>query len=51
MNVDEFLKRIYSVMYSNDPVARAITVRVFGSIACIVSERKNVHHRLTTNYC
>jgi len=26
-------------------VARAITVRVFGSIACIVSERKNVHHR------
>lgn len=45
LNVDEFLKRIYSVMYSNDPVARAITVRVFGSIACIVSERKNVHHR------
>ena len=27
LNVDEFLKRIYSVIYSNDPVARAITVR------------------------
>jgi len=27
LNVDEFLKRIYSVTYSNDPVARAITVR------------------------
>ncbi|XP_022784307.1 integrator complex subunit 7-like [Stylophora pistillata] len=45
LNVDEFLKRIYSVIHSNDPVARAITVRVLGSIACIVSERKNVHHR------
>ena len=27
LNVDEFLKRIYSVIHSNDPVARAITVR------------------------
>ncbi|XP_068683543.1 integrator complex subunit 7-like isoform X2 [Montipora foliosa] len=45
LNVDEFLKRIYSVIHSNDPVARAITVRVLGSVACLVSERKNVHHR------
>ena len=27
LNVDEFLKRLYSVIHSNDPVARAITVR------------------------
>ncbi|RMX39854.1 hypothetical protein pdam_00013450 [Pocillopora damicornis] len=49
LNVDEFLKRIYSVIHSNDPVARAITVRVLGSIACIVSERKNVHHSIRSS--
>ena len=27
LNVDEFLRRIYMVMHSNDPVARAITLR------------------------
>ncbi|KAJ7390820.1 Integrator complex subunit 7 [Desmophyllum pertusum] len=43
------LKRIYSVIHSNDPVARAITVRVLGSIACIVSERKNVHHSIRSS--
>ena len=116
-SVDEFLRRIFSVIHSNDPVARAVTLRyvylyashmhavhpnisgptswhcavlcivwiftdhggikkalhlltwvfahtcvlkqdfvpkahanfsfyrVFGSIACIIAERKNVHHR------
>lgn len=27
LNVDEFVKRIFSVIHSNDPVARAITLR------------------------
>ena len=27
LNVDEFLRRIYSVIHSNDPMARAITIR------------------------
>ncbi len=27
LNVDEFLRRIYTVIYTNDPVARAITLR------------------------
>ncbi|XP_067029171.1 integrator complex subunit 7-like isoform X1 [Acropora muricata] len=49
LNVDEFLKRIYSVIHSNDPVARAITVRFLGSIACLVSERKNVHHSIRSS--
>lgn len=45
-NVDEFLRRIHSVTHSNDPVARAITLRVYGAIASIVAERKNVHHSI-----
>ncbi|KAK2560871.1 Integrator complex subunit 7 [Acropora cervicornis] len=49
LNVDEFLKRIYSVIHSNDPVARAITVRFLGSIASLVSERKNVHHSIRSS--
>lgn len=27
LNVDEFVKRVFSVIHSNDPVARAITLR------------------------
>lgn len=27
VNVEEFLQRLYYVIHSNDPVARAITVR------------------------
>lgn len=27
INVDEFVKRVFSVIHSNDPVARAITLR------------------------
>uniref|UniRef100_S4RCB0 Integrator complex subunit 7 n=1 Tax=Petromyzon marinus TaxID=7757 RepID=S4RCB0_PETMA len=46
LNVDEFVKRIFSVIHSNDPVARAITLRMLGSIACIIPERKNAHHSI-----
>ena len=27
LNVDEFMKRIYTVIHSNDPYARALTLR------------------------
>ena len=27
INIDEFVKRIFTVIHSNDPVARAITLR------------------------
>jgi len=43
-NVDEFVKRISSVLHSNDPVARALTLRLLGSVAVLVPERKQVHH-------
>ena len=31
---------------SNDPVARALTLRVIGAIAPIIAERKSVHHKV-----
>ncbi|XP_064622387.1 integrator complex subunit 7-like [Lineus longissimus] len=46
INVDEFIRRIFSVIHSNDPIARAITLRTLGSMACIIPERKNVHHSI-----
>ena len=41
-NVDEFLKRISTVLHSNDPAARALTLRLLGSTAVIIPERKQV---------
>lgn len=46
LNVDEFVRRIYAVIHSNDPLARALTLRTLGSIACIIPDRKNVHHTI-----
>ncbi|KAK7104838.1 integrator complex subunit 7-like [Littorina saxatilis] len=46
LNVDEFLRRIFGVIHSNDPIARAITIRTLGSIASIIPEKKNVHHSI-----
>ncbi|CAG9865045.1 unnamed protein product [Phyllotreta striolata] len=43
-NVDEFVKRIYSVIHSNDPIARAVTLRIFGAVAAIIPERQQIHH-------
>lgn len=33
LNVDEFVRRIFSVMHSNDPIARALTLRTLGAVA------------------
>ena len=44
-NVDEFIKRVFAVMHSNDPVARALTLRTLGAVAVIIPERKQAHHR------
>ncbi|KAH9499613.1 Integrator complex subunit 7 [Bulinus truncatus] len=45
-SVDEFTRRIFGVIHSNDPVARAVTLRTLGSVASIISEKKNVHHSI-----
>lgn len=42
-NSDEFIKRLFSVSYSNDPIARALTLRTLGGIATIALDRKNIH--------
>ncbi|GLG96261.1 Integrator complex subunit 7 [Gryllus bimaculatus] len=46
LNVDEFVRRIFSVIHSNDPVARALTLRTLGSVAGIIPERQQVHHSI-----
>uniref|UniRef100_F6RSZ1 Uncharacterized protein n=1 Tax=Ciona intestinalis TaxID=7719 RepID=F6RSZ1_CIOIN len=46
LNVDEFMCRLYSVIHSNDPYARAITLRMLGSVACIIKDKKNAHHSI-----
>lgn len=43
-NSEEFIRRIFSVSYSNDPVARAITLQVLASISQISHDRKDIHH-------
>jgi integrator complex subunit 7 len=45
-NVDEFVKRIFTVMHSNDPVARSLTLRTLGSVASIIPEKQEVHHAI-----
>jgi len=45
-SVDELVRRIITVINSNDPVARALTLRVLGSLAAIIPERKSVHHKV-----
>ncbi|KAB0802821.1 hypothetical protein PPYR_05007 [Photinus pyralis] len=45
-NVDEFVRRVYSVIHSNDPIARALTLRTLGAVAGIIPERQQVHHSI-----
>uniref|UniRef100_A0A0A9W714 Integrator complex subunit 7 n=2 Tax=Lygus hesperus TaxID=30085 RepID=A0A0A9W714_LYGHE len=46
LNVDEFVRRIFSVIHSNDPVARSLTLQTLGSIAGVIPERQQVHHSI-----
>ena len=40
------VRRVVTVINSNDPVARALTLRVLGAIAAIIPERAAVHHKV-----
>ncbi|OAQ29494.1 hypothetical protein K457DRAFT_39046, partial [Linnemannia elongata AG-77] len=42
MNVEEVVKRISPLLQSNDPLSRALTLRAFGTMAVIVSDRVDV---------
>ncbi|GAB1599137.1 integrator complex subunit 7-like [Argonauta hians] len=49
LNVDDFIRRIFSVIHSNDPIARAITLRTLGSVASIITEKTTVHHSIVVS--
>lgn len=34
------------VIHSNDPIARSLTLRILGSVACIIPETQQVHHAI-----
>ncbi|KAF8948257.1 Integrator complex subunit 7 [Haplosporangium gracile] len=46
MNVEEVVKRVSPQLQSNDPLSRALTLRAFGTMAVIVSDRVDVYHRV-----
>ncbi|KAK3274471.1 hypothetical protein CYMTET_17346, partial [Cymbomonas tetramitiformis] len=46
LNGDEFLKRTTFVLASNDPIARALTLRVLGACAVLCSDWLQVHHQV-----
>ncbi|KAF9897621.1 Integrator complex subunit 7, partial [Lobosporangium transversale] len=46
INVEETIKRISPMLQSTDPLARAITLRVLGGMATIVSDRIDVYHKV-----
>lgn len=48
-NVDEFCRRFFAVIHSNDAIARSVTLRVFGHISSIVADRKNIHNCIRTS--
>lgn len=46
INVEEFVKRIFTVMHSNDPIARALALRTLGAVAGVIPEKQQVHHAI-----
>jgi len=48
-SVDELVRRIITVMNSNDPVARALTLRTLGALAVILHNKKQVHHKVRSS--
>eukprot|EP01132_Coremiostelium_polycephalum_P010251 gene10251-12571_t len=45
-NIDEILRRIHSVIQSNDPVARSLALRVLGSIPHLIVDKLYIHHSI-----
>lgn len=46
LNIDEFVRRIFIVYSSNDPVARGLALRTLGAVARIIPEKEQVHHAI-----
>eukprot|EP01090_Pellita_catalonica_P020480 TRINITY_DN7340_c0_g1_i1.p1 TRINITY_DN7340_c0_g1~~TRINITY_DN7340_c0_g1_i1.p1 ORF type:complete len:186 (+),score=19.30 TRINITY_DN7340_c0_g1_i1:51-608(+) len=43
-NLDEVLRKIHGVLKSNDPIARALTLRTLCSVPNLIIDRLNIHH-------
>lgn len=50
ISCDEICKRILTVSYSNDPISRAITLRLLGCLSNALSDRKQIHHLIRTSF-
>lgn len=46
LSIDAFVKRIFMVIHSNDPVARSLTLRTLGAVSRVIPEKQQVHHAL-----
>ncbi|XP_053952454.1 integrator complex subunit 7 [Anastrepha ludens] len=46
LNIDAFVKRIFMVIHSNDPVARSLTLRTLGAVSRVIPEKQQVHHAI-----
>lgn len=49
LNKNELTKRISSVLGSNDPIARALTLRTLAAMSDILSERIDLQHKIETS--
>lgn len=49
INVDEFVKRIFWVTHSNNPMERALAIRTLGAVAVIIAEKQQVHHAIRSS--
>ncbi|KAJ1948370.1 hypothetical protein FBU59_001628, partial [Linderina macrospora] len=49
-HTDELLKRILTVLYSNDPVARVLALQVIGSASIVFAEYTEAQHGLLLRY-
>ncbi|KAL0482681.1 integrator complex subunit 7 [Acrasis kona] len=48
LNKNEMIKKTSVVLSSNDPIARALTLRLLSHMSSILSERTDVHHKIET---
>nr|AAK92871.1 GH11567p [Drosophila melanogaster] len=46
LNIDSFVRCIFVVMHSNDPVARALLLRTLGAVSRVIPEKQQVHHAI-----
>ncbi|XP_043647564.1 integrator complex subunit 7 [Drosophila teissieri] len=46
LNIDNFVRCIFVVMHSNDPVARALLLRTLGAVSRVIPEKQQVHHAI-----